>query len=364
MKHWQESRQVYAAWTLAQAAGRRAAFATVVRVDGSAYRRPGARMLVDDTGETHGHVSAGCLEGDVREVAQQVIASGVPQLRRYASSSDTVRAWDLGIGCDGEVLVYVEPAHDVDGERRLLDGREAFVVARPLAGTADPRGRLIVTAAVHHGDRDIPPAMQPLADEMRRLVAAREAPQIVSWNGTDVFADVFLPPPDLVIIGAGDDALPLATLADMAGFRITVVDRRPALLRPVRFPAGALLAALPPPELDVALQEGRIDAVHEASFVVIMTHQFADDLAYLRAVVATEVPYLGILGPALRTRRLLDDAGITNTAAEARVHGPVGLDLGGEGAEHIALAIVTELLAIHHARGATMSSRRTSVVHA
>src|SRR5213596_1120488 len=130
MKQWLETKQVLDFLADAAAAGKRTALATVVRVRGSAYRHEGAKLAVAEDGSTTGNVSGGCLEQDVREVALQVIQKGEPELRNYCSSADEIEAWDLGVGCEGEVEVFVEPVTEPrPRERELLDRREPFVVA-------------------------------------------------------------------------------------------------------------------------------------------------------------------------------------------------------------------------------------------
>src|SRR5438270_500699 len=136
MKQWLETREVLDRLALLVRAGGRAALATVVRVRGSAYRHEGAKLLVAEDGSTTGNVSGGCLEQDVREVALQVIRAGRSELRSYCSSADEIAAWDLGVGCEGEVEVYVEPADARSRERALLDGRTPFAVAT-LIGMRD-----------------------------------------------------------------------------------------------------------------------------------------------------------------------------------------------------------------------------------
>src|SRR6267378_8048487 len=135
MKQWLETREVLDFLTAAGTAGKRAALATVVRVRGSAYRHEGAKLVVAEDGSTAGNVSGGCLEQDVREVALHVIRAGEPQLRSYCSSSDEIAAWDLGVGCEGQVDVFVEPVvADRPRERALLGGREPFVVCTLIDG--------------------------------------------------------------------------------------------------------------------------------------------------------------------------------------------------------------------------------------
>src|SRR5207247_11102746 len=129
MKHWHETRAVLDRLAELRGAGRRAALATIVRARGSAYRHEGAKLLVAEDGSTVGNVSGGCLEQGVREVALQVLASGTPELKSYCSSTDEIAAWDLGVGCEGQVDVLVEPVLEERArERELLDGRVPFVV--------------------------------------------------------------------------------------------------------------------------------------------------------------------------------------------------------------------------------------------
>src|SRR5207244_13656699 len=137
MKQWLETREVLDFLARVRGAGQRAALATVVRVRGSAYRHEGAKLVVAEDGSTAGNVSGGCLEQDVREVALQVIRQGEPELRSYCSSADEVAAWDLGVGCEGQVDVYVEVAEARPKERALLDGRSTFVMCTVLRGSGE-----------------------------------------------------------------------------------------------------------------------------------------------------------------------------------------------------------------------------------
>src|SRR5437879_9034725 len=155
MKQWLETREVLDRLAqLARAGGGRAALATVVRVRGSAYRHEGAKLLVAEDGSTTGNVSGGCLEQDVREVALHVVRTGRPELRSYCSSADEIAAWDLGVGCEGEVLVFVEPVTEPrPRERALLDGRRPFAVCGMMPGKGEGGwGRLIVTHDAAEGD--------------------------------------------------------------------------------------------------------------------------------------------------------------------------------------------------------------------
>ncbi len=180
-------------------------------------------------------------------------------------------------------------------------------------------------------------------------------------GGRSVFFDVFLPPPQLVLCGAGDDARPLARFAADVGFRVVVVDRRPGYLTVERFPTAARLVASDGAEL---LERLALDA---ASYAVVMTHNFADDQAYLRALLDTPAAYIGMLGPRERTERIVRNVrnlGAAGPVDEARIFGPVGLDIGTDGAEQVALAVIAEVLAVRSGRRADSLRERPTPIHA
>src|SRR5439155_1184787 len=250
MKQWHETREVLDRLAELAREGKRAALATVVRVRGSAYRHEGAKLLVGEDGSTTGNVSGGCLEQDVREVALQVIRSGKAELRNYCSSADEIEAWDLGVGCEGEVEVFVEPVTEPrPRERELLDRREPFVVA--------------------------------------------------------------------TIVGMRDAGCGMRLIMSLDG----------------------------------------------ASYAVVMTHNFADDQAYLRALLRTPVPYIGMLGPRQRTERIVRNLSAAGAVDEGRLYGPVGLDIGTDGAEQVALAVIAEVLAVRSGRPADSLRERKAAIH-
>ena len=196
------------------------AIATVVRIEGSSYRRPGARLLIEDDGHTCGSVSGGCLEADVRDVALRVIESGMPRLLHYDTGADDRTVWGLGLGCNGSVDVLVQAATE----------------ARTLAALREMQTRLakkspFVVSTIVDG---------PDAGHTMVLDAGpRDAGSRVTHEGPNlVFTEVFEPPPALIVCGAGDDARPLVTYASEAGFAVTMVDHRQAFLNADRFPLG------------------------------------------------------------------------------------------------------------------------------
>jgi xanthine dehydrogenase accessory factor len=359
MKQWLETREVLDFLTAAGAAGKRAALATVVRVRGSAYRHEGAKLAVAVDGSTAGNVSGGCLERDVREVALQVVKSDAPQLRSYCSSADEIAAWDLGVGCEGQVDVYVERAEVRPRERELLDGRDAFAVCTALRGSGE-RGAgsgLIVTGNRAEGDLGSKDVNARAAAKARELLATG-ASGVHELAGRSVFFDLLLPPPQLVVLGAGDDARPLVRFAADVGFRVVVVDRRPGYLTRDRFPTAATLIDTGGDGLGDALP---LDA---ECYAVVMSHNFADDQAYVRALLTTPVAYVGMLGPRQRTERILRNLAAEGSVDEARVYGPVGLDVGTDGAEQVALAVIAEILAVRSGRRAKSLRERRAPIHA
>lgn len=337
MKSWLETRQVFARLAEWHGAGIPCALATVIRVQGSAYRHEGAKLLVAADGRTEGNVSGGCLEADVREVALRVIRSGQRERREYCGGANEVAAWDLGVGCDGVVEILVEPVTDSRAvERSMLDAEGAFTVLTDLATGA--RQVLDGTAAA---------ASLGVGDS-----------RLVQDGRSELFADVLRPPPRLLIVSAGDDARHLAALAATVGFRVVVADRRPGLLTRERFPTPVRLV-----ETDAARLGERI-VLDADSFVVVMTHSFADDTDYLRAVLRGPVRYIGVLGPWQRTERILGVLRAEAELDESRIYGPVGLDIGTDGAEQVALAVVAELLAVRSGRRPQSLRERRSPIHA
>jgi xanthine dehydrogenase accessory factor len=333
VKQWLETRQVLERLAEWHAAGVPCALATVVRVQGSAYRHEGAKLVVAASELHTGNVSGGCLEDDVREVALRVIRTGVAERREYCGSADEIAAWDLGVGCEGVVDLLIEP---------VRDGRvaERAMMSQELA-------HVVITNLETHARECL-----DLATARTRGIDAAESTLV-----GQTFVDVMLPPPRLLIVSAGDDAMHLARLASSVGFRVVVADRRPGLLTAERFPAPMRLV-----ETDAARLGERI-VLDDDSFAVVMTHHFADDTDYLRALLRTPARYLGILGPRQRTERVLSILRRDGPVDDTRIFGPVGLDIGTDGAEQVALSVVAEMLAVRSGRRATSLRDRTAPIH-
>lgn len=362
MKHWQETAEILSQLAIEARERRRAAIATVVGIRGSAYRRPGARLLVREDGVTAGGLSGGCLEADVRERALTVLRDGAPQLLRYETGSDDRVVFGLGLGCNGSVEVFVQaattPAFMASARRvqQALEGDEPFAISTVLEGSAAGQVRFQAGDGTPHGSAGEPPLARELAahtaDPPRRREGALDE---VGKAAEKVFTEVFVPPPHLVAFGGGDDAFPLLRYARDAGFRVTLVDHRPAFLSAVKLARDVRRLDLRPEDGAAAtLPLGR------GTYAVVKTHSLASDREWIRRLLATEVEYIGVLGPRVRVEEILRQLG---AATDDRIFGPVGLDLGAEGAEQIALSIVAELIAVRSGRAPGHLRRRRGSIH-
>jgi xanthine dehydrogenase accessory factor len=327
----------------ARAAGEPAALATVVRVKGSAYRREGTRMFVRRDGTYECSLSGGCLEPTVAEAAARVIATGEPVIVSYDLADDSV--WGLGIGCSGAVDISIERLEDdaITNEwLSILEHGEAAVLVTPLSGVS---GRMIVRGTGDSVGGLSDPAVERAA--VARARARLGSPYPVSGpdciGDAEVFQEITSPPPDLVIFGAGHDAAPLARLAWTLGFAVTVVDARHAFLVPERFPGATLTCA------HFSQFADRVKPPAGASMLV-MNHHVERDQESLRFSLESDAAYVGVLGPRSRYEKLLAGLaaqGYTPDASKtARVRSPVGLSLGAETPQEVAVSILGEILAI------------------
>jgi xanthine dehydrogenase accessory factor len=327
-----------------------AAIATVVHVDGSAYRREGAQMLVWRDGRRLGLLSGGCLEDDVALHAPKVFDGGAPLLLGYDLRADGDDLWGLGIGCNGAVEVFVEgldPEHPLrQSARWLLDGRS---VSSALVLDGPDAGRRLLRSADGRTAGSLPDAVLAAVPDPEGPALAEDA----ALAGRRVYRERRRPPAVLAVFGATDDVVPVVHLAAEAGLRVFVVDHRQGLAAAARFPEAEGFWHVREEDLDAGLAAARFDAA------VVMTHNLARDAAILRHLAGRDLAYAGLLGPWARAERVLRRAG----AAPASLHAPVGLDLGAESPEEIALSIVAEVVAALRGRPAGFLSGRRGALH-
>jgi xanthine/CO dehydrogenase XdhC/CoxF family maturation factor len=343
--------------------------ATVVNVEGSAYRRPGARMLVRRDGFTIGTISGGCLEADVIERAWELTASGQPALIRYDTrpedtQEDLLQDWGFGLGCNGAVDVLLERIDPIDRPAYLrsvadaMDRRQTVIVATVFSRSGDAPVT-VGTRLVLDNETD-PSTVQPLFAAARHAMAEGQS-QVVTVNfphgSARVFCEKVSPPPHLLILGAGHDALPLARLAAQTGWEISVCDRRSAMATRQRFPEAMGVYAVPAEQSLAVLS-------HPPDAAVIMTHRYPEDVKLLRLLMDSSIEYIGVLGPRHRTDRMLWAAEVELTAeVNQRVHAPIGLDLGAETPEEIALAILAEATAVLRGYGGGKLRDKGGAIH-
>jgi xanthine dehydrogenase accessory factor len=357
----------------ARANGEGAALASVVRVRGSAYRREGARMLIREDGSHVCMLSGGCLEPEVVMGAKFVIEDRKPSLTGYDLTEDIT--WGLGIGCGGSVDIYVEPVLEEDQLLHtwlgLLERAELGVLATilPAVVTGVPSaglGRLLVR---EDGSTlgDLEPELQPKILEaaremMRALYPRAETKRFKRLDGSsvDVFLDASAPAPELVIFGAGHDAIPLSARAVDLGWVVKVIDSRGRFLHPERFP-GANLITAEPSDLESHISLG------PRSFVMVMNHHLERDRICLRFALESATPYIGVLGPRKRFLEALEDlqkAGFEpDTSQLEKVRNPVGLDIGAESPSEVALSIMSELIAVRRGFAGGILNGRAGRIH-
>jgi xanthine/CO dehydrogenase XdhC/CoxF family maturation factor len=365
-----EIADVLAAIESLAARGERMALATIVAVRGSTYRRPGARLLVPEDGAPVGNISGGCLEGDVADMARVVMSEGMARLAGWDLTADDDAVWGLGLGCNGAIEVFIEPAEraaEVAGALRMAleEERPICVVTVVESGTDEvaPGARVIVMPSGGSEGSLGHAGIDAEAFEVAGELLAAERSEVRTFAGNvRAFVEVLEPPVRLVICGAGHDAIPLVRAASVLGWRTVVVDDREAFLTRERFPEATSFVHVGTPE--DAAKAAQVDG---RSYAVVMTHNYLRDRAYLRSLLGTAAPYIGMLGPAARTQRLLMDLAEEglDVPAERReaIHGPAGLDLGSEGPEEIAQSILAEIVAVRRRRQGGFLKQRAGPIH-
>jgi xanthine dehydrogenase accessory factor len=345
-----------------------AVVATVVAVEGSAYRRPGAKMLVFPDGGGAGSITAGCLEDEVRALASDVLATGEPRVETWDLTGDD-DVWGLGVGCNGVITVLLEPLDE--SYRPLVEARRA---GRPIGVATVVRAEADIGVDV--GDRayyseeeflarDLPKSIRSgIEGAAARLVDEGKAETLTvepAGGTVDVFVEGVRPPPDLVVFGSGHDVSPVVELAKLVDFRVTVVSFRGGKADTKRFPSADEVVSASPSEIG-SLREWDAD-----TYAVVMSHNFLDDRLALERLLDTPVPYIGLMGPRKRFEEVRDDLaeeGRTLTESEReRIYTPVGLSLGGDAPYQIAYSIVAELLAVAHGRTPQHLTQREGPIH-
>ncbi len=333
-----------------RAAGRAVALGVLVHTAGSTYRKPGALILIASDGDYAGLISGGCLEGDLREHARTVIADGVARTVRYDMRTADDLLWGLGLGCEGAMQILLLQAGPANAWQPLAHMSAALEAHQPTAigvitesSQPDVRTGTVVLPAGAGTSAPSPPALAgPEVQGLLRQAAARRETCWLEQSSWKLFVLPLSLPPRILLLGAGPDAVPLVDFAARLNWKVTLVDHRAAYAVPGHFPGAERVVLATPETLTATLDLTRFEAA------VVMSHHLPSDLAYLRLLAAGAIPYIGLLGPAVRRERLLADLGADARGLRGRLHGPVGLPLGGRSPESIALAIIAQLHAFVH----------------
>lgn len=374
-KHMKEIQAIIRAYDEAQQQGKQTALATVVHVQGSSYRQPGARMLITEDGQLTGAISGGCLEGDALRKALLVMTRQQPMLVTYDTTDEDDAKLGVGLGCEGIIHIVIEP---IDANRpghpihllKTIAAQRQHAVLVILFSMQDRKRMQPGTCLLQLDSGVVMGNMNNTALQQALLADARTAfinqvSAIKTYtdegNAFTAFIQLIKPPVSLVIIGAGNDAIPLTQMAQVMGWQITVADGRTRYATRERFPAAHQVLVTKP---EAVAEQVAID---EQTVFVLMTHNYNYDLKILRQLITRKVRYLGMLGPRKKLVRMLEELkeeGIVPTAQQlASIYGPVGLNIGAESAEEIALAIMAEIKAVFAGRGGQSLRDSTDTIH-
>ena len=359
------------------------ALATVVKIGGSTYRRPGARMLISEEGERWGTISGGCLEGEVAKRAVEAIEAGQPVLVPFDLEEDDI-ILGFGTGCNGIVHVLIQPQDANDPEALIealdfcMNHREASVIASVINVPAEAPALLGQHLLLLEGDEQGPSKMdatlrEALTDQGRGFLQEEKADgQMYLWHTrqvetsqgeVEVLFEIVRPPVSLYIFGEGHDVHAMLAQGLLLGWDVTIIGRKPVPVLSERFPKARDWKFLMHPEqvLDLVTPDAR-------SAALVMNHTYIRDREIMQRLLISSIPYVGMLGPKERTRQMMEDLSEKDEALSEesleRLFAPLGLDIGTETPEEIALSAVSEIQAILHRRVGASLRKRQSPIHA
>lgn len=329
---------------------RKAALATVVKVHGSSYRSPGARMLITDDGRWVGSISGGCLEGDALRKARQVMTDKKPITVTYDTREESNQNLGIGLGCNGVIDVFIEPliAGDPNNPIHLFEGfentREPLALATVFSGSMNAEKMLVNLIGEELHSFTNPSLTQIVKYDLQSLFEAKRSvakKYSLFSEEIDVFVELVQPTISLIIFGGGFDARPVSELAKSLGWNVSVTDECVAHIAPVFFPTADKLSLCQREFID------RDFEITPYTACVLMSHNYEYDRDVLLKLVKTDAPYIGILGPRKRFDKMQEEFQGQNIRLSEkdfhRIHSPIGLDIGAEAPDEIALSIISEI---------------------
>ena len=318
-----------------------AVLATIVKTEGSSYRRVGAHMLIFANGDVVGSISGGCLEQDVIANARNVRATGKSILLAYDTTAEEDVLFGVGLGCKGLIEIWLEP---LSSAREMLDHCEKLLA----------QGEAGVVATTFRGERAGERTFIEKPHDLGRSCTKTDE------TGHESFYELIHPPIRLFIFGAGYDAIPLARFAKQIGYDVTVCDRRPAYATRERFPEADEIFVKP------AASVPDLGATKRAA-AVIMSHHYVSDRDCLKALLPLPLSYLGLMGPRRRAEKMLEEIRaeglLVGDELLCKLHNPIGLDIGAEGPNEIALAILAEINAVFAGHGGGLLREKKGPIH-
>jgi xanthine dehydrogenase accessory factor len=322
LSHWSENRDQHL-WVLA----------TIIETDGSSYRKAGAMMLINDMGQYFGLLSGGCLESDIMRQARRCWDNQQNRIIEYDMREEEDLAWQLGIGCGGMVRILLQPVH-ADNDYLKLDELNNCLEQRQMAEYYQQIAE------------DLPlNRVMPMVDKVQTF-----APGIQTTDGLEFFVQQLCPAPLIAVFGAGVDAKPVVSIAAELGWQVLLIDPRVGYAKAEFFTNASQIIRLPLDDLSDATWLNQIDVA------LVLTHNIKLDAAVLKLVQTSSAKYVGLLGPTHRTDRVLDIAKLTRSDLTKPLANPVGLRLGGELPESIALSMLSEAHAVlENADGLSLS---------
>jgi xanthine/CO dehydrogenase XdhC/CoxF family maturation factor len=344
---------------------RKAALATVVRVHGSSYRSPGARMLITDDGRWTGSISGGCLEGDALRKARQVMTSNQAITVTYDTQEESNQNLGISLGCNGVIEVLIEPVNpgSLQNPIKLF---EEFIFCQNRLALATIFSGSNIAVKYWINERSKPGASMnvDLSEDLKKVFKTKRSEvksYLIDGEEVETFIELIQPTVSVLIFGGGFDARPVSRMAQSLGWNVQITDECVAHLAPTFFPDAQLSLC----------QREFIDRdfnITPYTACVLMSHNYEYDRDVLRKLIQTETPYIGILGPRKRFDKMLEEflsEGLTLHEKDLnRIHSPIGLDIGAEAPDEIAVSIVAEIQAKFACRDGGFLKLNDGPIHA
>ena len=352
---------------------RKAALATVVKVRGSSYRSPGARMLITVDGKWVGSISGGCLEGDALRKARRVMEKKIPLTVTYDTREESNQNLGIGLGCNGVIDVLIEPIDSDDIHNTAMFFERILSMNTPVALATvfvspdeHVTGKKLLLSPIETKFQNLPdPQLEQLVkSDLLELFESKKSEAkkyIIDGKETEVFIELIQPSISLIIFGGGFDARPVSQLAKSLGWDVTVTDECVAHIAPLFFPSADKLSLCQRSFID------RDFDITPYTACVLMSHNYEYDRDVLRKLIKTETPFIGILGPRKRFDKMLTEfhqEGIELSMDDFhRIHSPIGLDIGAEAPDEIAVSIVAEIQSRFSNRSGGFLKYRNGPIH-